>query len=214
MIWETTGARKIRVHHDSNMDGGGTWFGVEYSDIMRSRYQRGFSRCLEWCSGPGFIGFDLLDHGICTELVLMDRYAPAIEISIPATVADNHLESARAYLGHSLGALPDHERFDLVVANPPHYLECPGDANYQRLAVDPDWQAHQDFFKHIGQHLDPNGVILLQENQAGSIRREQEWRHIIEKNGLRISAVFDSPHFYNQPGPWCQIYYIEIVLAK
>lgn len=214
MIWETTGTGRIRVHHHSDMDGGGTWFGTELAEICKSRYRRRFPRCLEWCAGPGFIGFDLLDHGVCEQLVLQDRYAPAIESSIPDTIKDNGLEGVRAYLGHSLNCLPDQERFDLVVANPPHYLGCPGDDNYQRLAVDPHWEAHRDFFEHIGDHLDAGGLILLQENQAGSTLREAEWRDIIEQNGLVIQDVFDSLRFYNQPGPWCQIYYIEIVLAK
>lgn len=214
MIWHTTGRRGITVHHDSDMDGGGTWFGTEYAKILRSKYRQRFERCLEWCSGPGFIGFDLLDHDLCRELVLLDQHAPAIQQSIPQTIKANQLIGVRAYLGSSLSALPDHERFDLVVANPPHYLECPGDDNYQRLAVDQDWRAHRDFFAHAADHLYPGGMILLQENQAGSVRREAEWREIIEANGLVIQDVFDSPGFYNQPGPWCQIYYIEIVLAK
>lgn len=196
------------------MDGGGTWFGTEYATILKSRYGRYYPRCLEWCSGPGFIGFDLLDHGICDQLVCLDRYEPAVLHSIPTTVQANKLANVRAYLGNDLGALPAPEKFDLVVANPPHYLECPGDANYQRLAVDPNWAAHSVFFQQIAAHLATDGMILLQENQAGSIRREDEWRGIIEANGLMIRDVFDSPKFYNQPGPWCQIYYIEIALAK
>lgn len=214
MIWETTGDRRIRVHHHSDMDGGGTWFGTEYSGILKNRYNRSFARCLEWCAGPGFIGFDLLDHGICDQLVLQDRYAQAIELSIPETIRDNGLDGVQAYLGSSLACLPADQRFDLVVANPPHYLECEGGDNYQRLAVDPDWKAHRDFFEHIGDHLDSDGMILLQENQAGSLRREAEWRDVIEANGLMVRSVFDSPRWYNSPGPWCQIYYIEIVLAK
>ena len=216
MICETTGPSRIRVHHDSDQEGGGTWFGTEYSRILQQRYPRRWHRCFEWCAGPGFIGFDIFDHGLCDSLCLMDRHAPCIQHSIPATVRDNGIDPAlvRTYHGDSLSCLPAHERFDLVIANPPHYLQCPGDENYQRLAVDPDWQAHKDFFEHISYHLPADGMILLQENQAGSMRREAEWRSMIEQNGLRINAVFDSPGFYNQPGPWCQIYYIEIVLAK
>lgn len=216
MIWHTTGPRSIGVHHDSDQEGGGTWFGTEYSEILRSRYARRWPRCYEWCAGPGFIGFDLLDHGLCDSLCFSDRHAPCVFESIPATVEANKIDPAvvSTYLGHSLSCLPASERFDLVVANPPHYLQCPGDTNYQRLAVDPSWQAHRDFFEHIGSHLEADGMILLQENQAGSIQRENEWRGVIEQNGLAIQDVFDSARFYNQPGPWCQIYYIQIVLAK
>jgi methylase of polypeptide subunit release factors len=216
MIWQTTGSKRIRVHHHSEMEGGGTWFGTEYAEILREKYAREWSRCYEWCAGPGFIGFDIFDHGLCNSLCLSDRHEPCIYESIPATVLDNQIDPnlVSAYHGSSLACLPMHERFDLVVANPPHYLECPGDSNYQRLAVDTDWAAHRDFFEHIGDHLDPDGMILLQENQAGSANREQEWINLIESNGLEIRAVFDSERWYYHPGPWCQIYYIEIGLAK
>jgi methylase of polypeptide subunit release factors len=108
--------------------------------------------------------------------------------------------------------LPDQVQFDLVVANPPHYLECPGDDNYQRIAVDINWQSHQDFFAHIGQHLTDNGVILLQENQAGSLNGVEDFRTFIESNGLRVQDSFVSDKFFDPNGP-TQIYYIEIVRA-
>jgi spermidine synthase len=75
--------------------------------------------------------------------------------------------------------------------------------------VDQDWLAHQEFFKNIGQHLAPNGVILLQENQAGSLNREKDFAAYIESAGLEITDVFDSPSHYT-PDHYTQIYYIEI----
>jgi hypothetical protein len=59
----------------------------------------------------------------------------------------------------------------------------------------------------------PNGVILLQENQAGSLNREKDFEQDIIANGLQITDVFNSPKFYT-PGEHTQIYYIEIKLAK
>ena len=89
------------------------------------------------------------------------------------------------------------------------FRSCPGNDNYQRIAVDVDWAAHQEFFVNIGQHLLPNGVILLQENQAGSLRREAEFEQYINNAGLEITDVFNSPKHYT-PDHYTQIYYIEI----
>lgn len=204
-------ANGIQVHYDSWMDGGGTWFGQEYVDIIRDRYpNRQFQRCYEWCSGPGYIGFSILGAKLAHGLTLSDRYESAITDAVSATVQHNQLQDrVSAYVGSSLSVLPDHEQFDLVVANPPHYLECPGDDNYQRIAVDINWQAHQDFFAHIGRHLTADGVILLQENQAGSMNGAEDFRPFIESNALKITDCFRSSRYYDSNGP-TQIYYIEI----
>jgi len=180
----TFDANGIQVHYDSWMDGGGTWFGQEYVDIIQQRYPaRTFDRCYEWCSGPGYIGFSILGAKLAQGLTLSDRYESAINDAVSATVRHNQLQDrVSAYVGSSLCVLPEHEQFDLVVANPPHYLECPGDDNYQRIAVDVNWQAHQDFFQYIGRHLTDNGVILLQENQAGSLNGAEDFRPFIESN--------------------------------
>lgn len=210
----TFDASGIQVHYDSWMDGGGTWFGQEYADIIRTRYtNRVFKRCYEWCSGPGYIGFNILANKLCQGLTLSDMYESAIVDAVSTTIQTNQLQDCvSAYVGNSLSILPKHEQFDLVVANPPHYLECPGDDNYQRIAVDIDWQAHRDFFAHIGRHLTSDGVILLQENQAGSLNGVEDFRPFIESNNLKIKDSFKSNKFYDSDGP-TQIYYIEIIHA-
>ena len=209
MDFITTGAQQIKVHHDSWMDGGGTWFGQEYVDIIKQRYpDRVFERCYEWCSGPAFIGFGILDHGLCKSLCVSDIYPDAIN-AVEQTIKANQLLNVSAYATGAVAGLPAHEMFDLVVANPPHFLACPGDDNYQRIAVDQDWAAHQEFFENIVQHLLPGGIILLQENQAGSLNRELDFAPFIAAAGLEITAVIDSPAHYD-PTQHTQIYYIEI----
>jgi methylase of polypeptide subunit release factors len=209
MDFITTGPNQYRVQHDSWMDGGGTWFGKEYADIIQARYtNRVFERCYEWCSGPAFIGFNILDHGLCLSLCASDIYADAID-RVQETAVQNQLANVSAYTTGTVAGLPDFEMFDLVVANPPHFLECPGDDNYQRIAVDQNWAAHREFFANISQHLLPNSVILLQENQAGSLHREKDFEPFISAAGLEITDVFNSPDHYT-PDHYTQIYYIEI----
>lgn len=209
MEFITTGKYGFAVQHDSWMDGGGSWFGQEYIDIIKQRYPgRVFERCYEWCAGPAFIGFGILDHGLCRSLCVSDIYAEAIK-RVEETVKLHGLDNVSAYATGNVKELPEHEKFDLVVANPPHFLTCPGDENYQRIAVDQNWAAHQEFFENIKQHLLPDGVILLQENQAGSLNREQDFAPFIKAAGLEITAVIDSPRYYD-PEQHTQIYYIEI----
>lgn len=209
MEFITAGVNQYRVQHDSWMDGGGTWFGQEYVDIIRQHYpNRVFERCYEWCAGPAFIGFGILDHGLCHSLTVSDIYPEAIK-RVKETAELHKLTNVSAYATGTVSGLPEHEQFDLVVANPPHFLECPGDDNYQRIAVDQNWAAHQEFFANIGQRMLPNGIILLQENQAGSLNREQDFAPFIAAAGLEITNVFNSPAHYT-PDHYTQIYYIEI----
>ena len=208
MNFSIPGQEHFVVTYDSSEDGGGTWFGQEYASQLR-RYDRQFDRCLEWCSGPGFIGFALLAHDICQDLVLMDQYAISAD-SVTETIRQNRCQDrARFYNLDRIGSLPRHERFDLVVANPPHYRECPGDINYQRIAVDTDWQTHQEFYANIRQYLNPDAVILMQENQAGSLGGPAEFLPMIESNGLILTAYWTSPTYFDRSGP-TQIYYLEI----
>ena len=211
MEFITSGQSKLSVFYHSWMDGGGTWFGQEYVDIIRDRYPgRVFERCYEWCSGPGYIGFNILDHGLCGSLCVSDVYQPAIQ-AVHETMKNNKLHNVSAYATGTVSQLPENEKFDLVVANPPHFLTCPGDENYQRIAVDQNWTAHQEFFENIGRHLLPDGIILLQENQSGSMNREQDFAPFIDTAGLQITAVVNSPKYYT-PDHHTRIYYIEIRL--
>jgi len=212
MEFAIPGQPHFRVHHDSSDDGGGTWFGQEYIEILQQRYQKKWNRCLEWCSGPGFIGFGILSHGLCNHLVLQDYHAPlATHIALTAQ-ANNCVPNVEFHCGTSISCMPA-QQFDLVVANPPHYLECPGDENYQRLAVDPGWKSHIDFFHHIPKYLHPDGTILLQENQAGSLRGVHEFWDMIHSNHLKITSYWSSSRFWDTNGP-NQIYYIEIQHRK
>ena len=207
------GQPEFKVLYQSSEDGGGTWFGQEYVEIVRDRYQRRFRRCLEWCSGPGFIGFALLAHGLCDSLCLVD-YNGQAAVSVGETARYNRCqERVQFYQTDRISVIPDVERFDLVVANPPHYLECPGDDNYQRIAVDTNWQAHQEFYQNIARYLDDDAVVLLQENQAGSLRGPAEWQNLIDRSGLETTAYWTSPRWYDRTGP-TQIYYMETRLAK
>jgi SAM-dependent methyltransferase len=211
--FRTGGPRNLVVYYTQEMEGGGTWFGQEYVPIIQQRYPgRVFERAYEWCSGPGFIGYALLDHGICRHICFSDIYDPAVEIArwtsrLPINAC---ADQVTAYLFRDLALMPAHEQFDLVVANPPHNPS--GDAetlsrrDNTRIEQDPAWAGHQNFFCNIKQHLKPGGIILLQENAVGSTA--EMFRPWIESAGLRITDVFPSPKYWTDE--LTQIYYIEI----
>lgn len=206
--WYTTGHSKFAVEYTYEMDGGGTSFGTEYAEVLKKRYPgKTFNTAYEWCSGPGFIGFDLLDHNLCKSLVCSDIYYPAIE-SIRNTANDNNLSNVQALLLDDLALLPSNLKFDLVVGNPPHFsTSCHNESHRNRIVLDKEWAAHQNFFNNIASHLTDNGVILLQENFSGS--QHNTFTDMIDRAGLKITDWFVSEQFFNSPRSTF-IYYIEI----
>lgn len=206
-------ADKIEIQYNDEMDGGGTTFGQRYRHVLAELYpNKTFENCYEWCSGPGFIGFDLLSRNFCEKLYLSDIFKPAIR-TIARTVRINkeHCEN-RVFFSHSqtISDLPQDWKFDLVVSNPPHWNQNSGQMitkihyNY-RVTSDLDWRIHQEFFDNIKNHLNPGAVILLQEHSYGS--GPDLFKTMIENNGMSINDCYwesNNPDFY----------YLEIKLPK
>jgi methylase of polypeptide subunit release factors len=155
----------VRVAYKVHLDGGGSTFGQDFLPMLRKRGMPKVTRAFEWCAGPGFIGFSLLAHGLCETLCLADVNPEAVA-ACAKTVSDNKLEGRVAvYRSDNLENIPASEQWDLVVSNPPHFV----DTSFGQLRYhDPDWRVHRGFFGKVARHLKPGGVIVLQENNEGS----------------------------------------------
>lgn len=213
LYWSSTGPLNLKVYYQPGQDGGGTWFGQEYVSVIAERYRRRFRRCLEWCAGPGFIGYSLLDHGICDHLTLADCYGPAVEQARLTAADPENIIHDRVHVNHvdRVSLLPDVGSFDLIVGNPPHFYHPPDNATFDRLDCDPGWSTHQEFFANIGTRLADDGMILLQENWVGS--QPETFLPWINAAGLRMRDWWRSKAWFRE-GEDCQIYYIEIEKAK
>jgi len=219
----TDGQRKINVFYLDGHDGGGTAPGQDYITVIKKRYpNRVFNKAYEWCSGPGFIAYSMLDHGICKNICLSDIHDPAL-LCAEETMMYEHNQTqghVSIYLLKDLALLPKHEMFDLVVAAPPHApgyeVESKWTDNRNRITTDLNWEAHQNFFANIGDHLTTDGILLLQENHAGSTL--EDFLPFIEKSGLEMTDYFLSEDWYEahkdhtDPSTWPvnKLYYIEL----
>lgn len=174
----------IGISYRAELDGGGTGFGQDFISFFTARGMPKQKRIFEWCCGPGFISFSLLGHGFCETLCLADINPDAVA-SCEQTMRVNKLgERVSVYHSDNLKSIPSSEKWDLVVSNPPHFVDqYEGDIR----AHDPDWRIHRDFFATIGDFLAPGGVIVLQENNRGST--VEDFRQMIEQSGLQIVFI-------------------------
>lgn len=199
--------KDLTINYTPDLDGGGTYIGKDFLNVLSHRYPgRKFNRCLEWCSGPGFIGFSLLLNDYCNSLCLIDSYLPALECAENSVANTNY--QVTTYHISSLQNLPNSEKFDLVVANPPHfpyeiYWQEFSHQNNKRIYLDPNWEIHNDFFKYIKSHLADDGVIILQESQWGC--NVDTFKSILDVYGLTIKDSY--PEYTKHTYP---VFYLEI----
>jgi hypothetical protein len=171
----------IDISYRGELDGGGTDFGQQFIPFLTSLGMPKQKRAFEWCSGPGFIGFSMLGHGLCETLCLSD-INPAAVSSCLHTVRVNKLgDRVSVYQSDNLKSIPDSEMWNLIVSNPPHFVDqYKGDIR----AHDPDWQIHRTFFETVSGHLAEDGMIVLQENNRGST--VETFRSMIDESGFEI----------------------------
>ena len=181
--WKHAACGDIRVYFKRHLDGGGTSFGQDFIPFLESRRTPRQQRVFEWCAGPGFIGFSILAQGLAETLCLADINTEAVD-ACRLTITENGLaERVSVCYSDNLKDIPDSERWDLVVSNPPHFDDRVGDLR----GHDDDWHLHREFFAAVGRFLKPGGVIVLQENNRGST--VETFRDMIEASDLSIAFV-------------------------
>lgn len=172
----------IRIAWTDDLDGGGSSFGRSFVPVTRHLFGK-TGRAFEFCAGPGFIGFYLIAEGLCDSLCLSDINPEAVAL-MEHTVEINGLGSrVSVYLSDGLKAIPESEKWDLVVSNPPHFFSESHEDHLNDLRrVDSQWHVHEEFYANVGRHLNRGASILFQENYMGS--SEDTFAEMLRKNGL------------------------------
>lgn len=148
--------------------GGGLILRHNYLEFLNHTHKKNnFNSCLEWCAGPGFIGFTLLDHNCIQTLDLIDCSQSAID-SCNQTIKnlpDNYI--VKAYCDNTVKNLKT--KYDLIVGNPPWYSKLLLKENgLNRIYCDLNFNIHKDFFEHVDKLLNKNGRIILVEGLYAS----------------------------------------------
>lgn len=158
----------IEVAHFSHLDGGGPRTWPDFVKMV-SEHVGPVDHAYEWCSGPGYIGFALLGSGLCNRLTVADINPDAVA-ACRETVRRNGLEDkVNVYLSDNLRAIPESEKWDLVIGDPPHFPEALQrhiDDGFVLRSVDADWKVHKAFFKQVPKHVKPGTHLLLSESRV------------------------------------------------
>ncbi len=209
-IWTYKG---IRVHYRSALDGEGTWMAEPFIDfVKKTRFlYASDASAFEWCCGPGFVGFALLAEGLCKRLCLADINPQAIEC-VAKTVADNGLEDrVTFYVSDNFESIPEQERFDLVVGNPPNYFALNPEHTVGKMLSedlrpnDRGWKIHRAFYSTVGNYLNPEATLFISElqpfdklvytppePQPYDVRERppiEDFRSMIQDGGLRFLGI-------------------------
>lgn len=183
--WKKTGIIQLKINsgltleYYSHLDGGGT---LMKNDFVRCVRQFGskkkYSRGYEWCSGTGFIGFELVGFDICDHIVFSDYYPLAIESCLSNAEKNLLSQKVTGYISRSITELPAIEKWDLVIGNPPHsfgnmesalaeildYTENEIFAtNTLRTLSDENYNTHRDFFHNIHHRVTDDADIFIYE---------------------------------------------------
>ena len=199
------------IFYTPETNGGGDYFFLEYYDLV-SKYYGKVDHLMEWCSGPGFIGYGMMACNLCDKLTLLDKFKPSIDIA--KKTAENSFSNTEVYHSDNCSVLPEDEKIDLVVGNPPHFeneedaikaLSAMGSPVFNdhlsEILLDSNWDAHRDMFNQLSTRLSDDGTVCLQLHSGGS--SPDTFKSMVEETGMKITATIQSAQYEG-------IYYMEV----
>lgn len=196
----TVNYRDIEVCWLPDLDGGGRDLGQNFLPLVKHLFGR-VERIFEMCAGPGYIGFSMLAEGLCDSLALSD-VAPDAVAALRETVRRNGLANrVTVYHSDGLADVPDNEKCDLFVVNPPMCREPLGLPIPSLISDDPGWSLHRAFYGSVAKFLAPGGSVLVLENST--VSNPEDFVPMIKAGGLQHVRTL----WYSVTG-WPSIYFM------
>jgi len=198
----------IGIHYTEQTNGGGSFFLLDYIDYFSEHYpNKTFNHALEWCAGPGFIGFGVLACEVCSHITLLETFDTAIDL-LHKTINNSNISNATVVHADNVDALEG--KYDLIIGNPPHFSEYKlmqknayysnhTKENWERIAVDTNWDIHREFFTNIKKSMGIDCLILLAENTrevpgitkvANECGFELINKHVARSTGMHVLAEY------------------------
>jgi hypothetical protein len=192
----------IDVFYTTDLAGGGDYFGQDYLSTAR-RFVDKVDRLLEWCAGPGFIGFGLMGIGVAGACSFVDVNPKAVQCLKHTARRNGIVDKVEIRHSGTIAAAGFANRFQLVVSNPPmassiDYQMPPDLCLHQRLAYDIGWTCHEEMYAHIIAHLSDHALLIIQETVG--LSHPETFQRMIRDAGLTFVGA--KPTFHKD------IYYV------
>jgi hypothetical protein len=192
----------IQMSFSHLLDGGGANCSEDIVNVLKTLRTEKYQNTLEWCAGMGAIGFDILGHDLTESVVFHEAINFAAPPIIRNALDNDLLERVKVHIGNTIASLPTDEKFDLVVANPPHvddFFAFFRNSRMQggtptsflsaaRMCVDHKFAGHKEFFQNIRNYITDDADILLIENTDNYLLKG--WAN---ENGLRHVSSYQLP---------------------
>jgi methylase of polypeptide subunit release factors len=210
------------VYLSRGLDGGGSTHRQDFIKALGKNEKKYFNRIFEWCSGPGFIGYNLLDQKMCEHVVFSDIHQPAINFVNKTAERNNVKDNVTSYVMGEIKNIPITEKWDLVLGNPPHCFDIQGaDFSYipptdsledwgiddlRRLIEDREYKIHIEFFENIIKYLEPNADIYLSE-----IGEDPFIKELAINNGLTFIEFSPAPELSRTSSEFAGIFHFKYI---
>ena len=197
----------LSISYTILLDGGGIEVTPDILEVLKQiNPDKVYENTLEWCAGMGAIGFDIIGHNLTKRIVFQD-FINFVELEIVSNAEKNNIsDKVKCYISSTVSGIPSEEKFDLVVANPPHvsdYYDFLKNSKSQgnppeaflpsaRMCVDHKFSAHREFFTNIRKYLTDEADILLTVNSDNHTLKQWAW-----ENGLKHVASYKMPIYEN-----------------
>lgn len=195
--------RQVRLHLEPSTLFPTLYSNWDYINILLKEIGERRLDVLDMFAGSGVIGFSLRKEAPIRSISFAEVNYWAVR-SMRKTMANDAQLGGKIWLSEGMTGVPQSERYDLIVGNPPHAnmkLEGP------RLlpGADPAWEAHHIFFRDAWKYMKPGGRILFIESRSAEIVENFYLGLSKQYPQYRLGRIID------QPNHVCLV--VEILLA-
>lgn len=170
-----------KVIYHQLLEGGGIDQRRDFLFVISKAGKVHYNNALEWCSGPGVIGYELLGYNKASRISFMDTHKPAIDTVLETAIRNNITDRVTTYHTNQIKNIDNAEKFDLVVGNPPHHfmldvwkeqqytngvdqnVNSTRYENQLRIDVDDNMQIHKEFFDNLQDKVTDDCDIFISE---------------------------------------------------
>jgi methylase of polypeptide subunit release factors len=193
----------LKIKHQEHMNGGGTIFRIPLLHCIKKYGKSSYNRGLEWCSGPGFLGYELLDANIANHMSFYDYYEKSIDFCKETAIINFIEEKVSTFVSSTIGGLPNSDKWDLVIGNPPHSWNLEEGRtslqnaenrqddvtieNMLRILVDDNMETHKEFFSNIRPRLTSDADLFIIEHDHS---KKEIYKNMAEEGGLCLINVY------------------------